>query len=224
MQVEIVQGPGSSAAKVFLTSGETCVAEGGALIAYKGNVEVQTATHDRKRGIMRGLKRLVGGESFFQNYFTATGGQAEVMFSATLPGDMLKLEVGAVGIVAEGGSFVVRSTGVEMDLGWQGLKSMFSGEGLFWLKLKGNGTVVLNSFGAIYAIDVDGEYVVDTGHIVAFEETLNFSISKAGKSWISSFLGGEGLACRFKGKGRIWCQSHNAQAFGSLVGPMLRPR
>jgi uncharacterized protein (TIGR00266 family) len=194
------------------------------MIAMRGNIQLETATHQRKRSIMGGLKRMLGGESFFQNYFTPMGGPGEVMFSTTLPGDMLPLELSGVGIIAEGGSFVVRSNSVQMDTAWQGLKSAFSGESLFWLRLHGSGTVVLNSFGAIYPIDIDGEYIVDTGHIVAFEETLNFSISKAGKSWVSSFLGGEGLVCKFTGKGRVWCQSHNAPAFGSLLGPLLRPR
>jgi uncharacterized protein (AIM24 family) len=59
---------------------------------------------------------------------------------------------------------------------------------------------------------------------VDFEETLNFTISKAGKSYISSFLGGEGFVCKFKGKGTVWCQSHNAKSFGLAIGPKLKPR
>ena len=74
------------------------------------------------------------------------------------------------------------------------------------------------------AIEVDGDYIVDTGHIVAFDETLDFTITKAGKSWISSMLGGEGLVCKFKGKGTVWCQSHNETSFGQVVGPKLRAR
>ena len=101
---------------------------------------------------------------------------------------------------------------------------MISKEGLFWLKVKGTGTVVINSFGAIYPIFVDGEHIVDTGHIVAFEETLNFSLTKAGKSWISSILGGEGLVCKFNGKGTVWVQSHNSSSFGSILGSKLKAR
>jgi len=201
------------------------VAEGGSMIAMRGNFSIESQTQARQRSIMSGLKRLVGGESFFQNYFTlndATPG--ELIFAASLPGDMLMLNPSPVGIIAEGGSFVVRSSGVALDTTWQGMKSVFSGEGLFWLRLHGEGTVVLNTFGALYSIDVDGEYLVDTGHIVAFEETLTFSITKAGSSWLSSFLGGEGLVCRLSGKGRLWCQSHNPPGFGRLVGPKLRPR
>ena len=81
-----------------------------------------------------------------------------------------------------------------------------------------------SEFGAIYPIEVDGEYIVDTGHIVAFQESLNFSISKAGTSWINSYFGGEGLVCRFKGKGTVWCQSHNDNSFGFTLTPGLTPR
>jgi uncharacterized protein (TIGR00266 family) len=109
-------------------------------------------------------------------------------------------------------------------MNWQGFKNFLSGENLFWLKASGQGKLVFNSFGSIYQVEVDGEYTVDTGHIVAFSEGLSFDISKAGKSWISSFLGGEGLVCNFKGKGTLWCQSHNESEFGKTLGPMLRPK
>ena len=71
----------------------------------------------------------------------------------------------------------------------------------------------------------EGESVtIDTGHVVAFTEALDFSITKAGKSWVSSFLGGEGLVCKFKGRGRVYCQSHNPPSFGRAVGKLLKPR
>jgi uncharacterized protein (AIM24 family) len=53
---------------------------------------------------------------------------------------------------------------------------------------------------------------------------LNFTLTKAGKSWISSMLGGEGLVCKFHGQGIVWCQSHNAPGFGHTIGPKLRAR
>jgi uncharacterized protein (TIGR00266 family) len=224
MDIQIVQGPGNSAARVTLAQGETCVAEGGSMIAMRGSFHVETATHQKKRSVMGGLKRLLGGESFFLNFYTPTDASGEVLFSAPLPGDMVVIPASAAGVIIEGGAFVARAATVEMDTSWQGLKSLFSGESLFWLRMTGEGPVILGGFGAIYSIEVDGEYTVDTGHILAFEETLNFSISKAGTSWIASFLGGEGLVCKFSGKGRLWCQSHHAPAFGGLVGPLLRPR
>ena len=127
-------------------------------------------------------------------------------------------------LIVQSGSFVACDSEVDLDIGWQGFKSLFSGESLFWLHLSGSGNVVLNSFGAIYSIDVVDEYIVDTGHIVAFDEGLSFSVTKAAKSWASSILGGEGLVCKFTGSGRIYCQSHNSNAFGQTLAPMLRPK
>ena len=127
--------------------------------------------------------------------------------------------------MVQGGSYVASAPSVDMDIQWQGLgKTFFSGESMFLIRLSGQGPVILNSFGAIYPIEVNGDYIVDTGHIVAFEETLNYEISKAGGSWLSSILGGEGLVCKFRGQGTVWCQSHNAGSFGAALGPMLKAR
>ena len=70
-------------------------------------------------------------------------------------------------------------------------------KGMFWVKCSGSGPLLLNSFGAIYEVDVDGDYVVDTGHIVAFEDSLSFQIGKSNESWLGSFFGGEGLSVVF---------------------------
>lgn len=225
MQTEIIHSPGNAAARIQLAPGETLTAEGGSMIALGGEVSLETSTHQRgKGGLIKGLKRLFGGESFFLNHYTAGASGGEVWLAQTLPGDMIKLALEGNSIIVQAGSFVACSAGVGMDVGWQGFKNLLSGESLFWLRIGGTGRVVLSSYGAIYPVAVNGEYIVDTGHIVAFDETLNFKLSKAGKSWIASILGGEGLVCRFQGQGTVWCQSHNPPSFGHALGPKLRPR
>ena len=225
MQTEIVHSPGNAAARVQLEPGETITAEGGAMIAIGGEVTIETSTHQKgKGGFIKGLKRLLGGESFFLNHFTAGTSGGEVWLAQALPGDMMKMALEGQSIIVQAGSFVACSAGVGMDVGWQGFKNLLSGESMFWLRIGGNGRLILSSYGAIYPVAVNGEYIVDTGHIVAFDETLNFKLSKAGKSWWSSFLGGEGLVCRFQGQGIVWCQSHNAPSFGAIIGPKLRAR
>lgn len=225
MNVDIVCGPGNSAAKLQLAAGETCTAEAGSMIAMSGDMQITTTTHKRESGgIFQAVKRMLAGESFFLNHFRAGASGGDLFLATTLPGDMKTMELNNESLIVQSGSYVACTDGIEVDLGWQGFKSLLSGESMFWLNLKGSGTVVLSSFGAIYPMEVDGEFIVDTGHIVAFNETLSFTLSKAGKSWISSILGGEGLVCKFQGKGTVWCQSHNPPSFGGTLGPMLRER
>lgn len=228
MQVEIIHSPGNAAAKISLNDGETVTCEGGAMIAMSGNVEVETSTHKKGGGgggVMGALKRMVTGESFFLNHFTPKGGQGEVWVGAALAGDLKAIELSdGKTLIVNAGGFVASEPSIDMEVGWQGFQSMFSGESLFWIKMSGQGKVVLSSFGAIYPVEIDGAYIVDTGHIVAFDDSLKFKLSKAGKSWISSILGGEGLVCRFEGKGVLWCQSHNESSFGKALGPLLKAR
>lgn len=225
MRVELVHRPGNTAAKVTLISGETCTAESGAMIAMSGHMNITTSTHKKKSGsFLKAAKRLLSGESVFLNHFDTTDNIGEVWLGTDLAGDMMTLELDNENLIVQSGSFLACADGIEIDMGWQGFKSIISGESVFWLNLTGTGTVVLSSFGAIYPIEVDGEYIIDTGHIVAFNETLDFTITKAGKSWLHSFLGGEGLVCKFNGKGTVWCQSHNPRSFGMTLSPELRSR
>lgn len=224
MKFDILLSPGSAIAKVTFQNGEKLTTEAGAMVAMTPSLQIETSVRKKEQGgFMTAVKRMIAGESFFMNHYTASKDNDELFLSSTLQGDMKVFDLSGVGMIVQGGSYVASTNNVKVDMSFQGLKSLFSGEGLFWLKLSGEGKAVVNSFGTIYPIQIDGEYIVDTGHIVAFDETLNFTISKAGKSIISSFLGGEGLVCKFKGKGVVWCQSHNPSSFGQSIGRKLKP-
>lgn len=224
MRFELQNQPSSTIAVCHLEPKETLVSEGGALMALKGGVSVNTTTHQKGGGgVLSGVKRLLSSESFFLNQYQ-TNQPAQVWLCSALPGDMLIKKLNGEKLVIAGGSFVACDSNVQIDLEWQGLKSIFSGESLFWIKAKGQGDLLLNSFGFIYPVQVDGEYIVDTGHIVAFEETLQFNISTASKTWLQAYLSGEGFICRFKGKGTVWCQSHNPKSYGKELTSYLKPR
>lgn len=225
MQIELLHRPGNTAAKVTLGAGETCTAESGAMIAMSGHMNITTTTHKKNTGgFFKAAKRMLAGESLFLNHFDPQGEAGEIYFGTGLPGDMMTFELDNENLVVQSGSFLACEDSIDMDMGWQGFKALLSGESIFWLNLKGSGKLILSSFGAIYPVEVDGETIVDSGHIVAFSETLDFSITKAGKSWLHSFLGGEGLVCKFNGKGTVWCQSHNPKSFGLALSPSLRAR
>jgi uncharacterized protein (AIM24 family) len=101
---------------------------------------------------------------------------------------------------------------------------MFSGESLSFMRVTGEGPLVVGAFGKLTEVNVDGQFTVDTGHVVAFEETLQYSIGKAAGSFIKSFLVGEGLVLKFSGTGRVYVQSHNPDEFGRRLGSLLPPR
>lgn len=225
MEIELLHRPGNTAAKIMLKPGEVCTTESGAMIAMSGNMDITTSTHKKgSGGLLKALKRMVAGESLFLNHFEPKGDNGELWLGTALAGDMETMTLDHESLIVQGSSFLACEEGIDIDLGWQGFKSILSGESVFWVNLKGTGKVVVTSFGAIYPVQVDGEYIVDTGHIVAFNETLDFSITKAGSSWLHSILGGEGLVCKFKGKGTVWCQSHNPISFGTALTSGLRPR
>ena len=225
MDVKILHQPDSAIAHITLSAGEELVAEAGSMIAMSGYINASTTLRQGKGGgILGGLKRMVSGESLFLSVFRSPTDGSKIFLAPKLMGDILVYQMTPTGLVVQASSYLASESNVDIDLGFQGFKSFFSGESIFWLDVSGYGSVLLTSFGTIYEVSVDGEYIVDTGHIVAFEKSLNFEITKAGSSWLGAFLGREGLVYRFKGQGRLFCQTHNPNAFGQMVGSQLPAR
>ncbi len=191
------------------------------------NVDIDVTTKSRgKGGILGGLKRLLASQSFFFSTYRLTGGDSgEVGLAPTLQGDVEAVELdGATSWYCAGGSYIGSDEGLAVETEFQGMKGLFTGESIFFLRVTGAGTMLVSAFGRIHEIDVDAELTVDTGHVVAFEDTLQYTITKAGGSWLQSFLGGEGVVMRFHGRGRILVQSHNPNEFGKVLGQTLPPR
>ena len=227
MQIEMLGAPAGTAAKVTLSQGETLTAEVGAMLAMSSGLQVETTSKSRggKGGILKGLKRLFSGENFFLNHFTANADGQELIIGPPLIGDIVNHQLTGGTLVVQGSSWMASAADIEIDTIWQGLTSgLFGGEGLFWVKCTGTGEVLVNSFGAIYEVDVTDTYTVDTGHIVAYEDTLSFKVGKASKSLIGSILGGEGFVAKFSGQGKLYCQTHNPPSFGKALGPSLKAR
>lgn len=128
--------------------------------------------------------------------------------------------------MVQSSGFVACSPEIEIDTKFQGFKGFFSGESLFLLKATGRGDFWFSSYGAIIEIPIAGDYVVDTGYIVAFEDTLNYKVEMIGglsfKSLKTGIFGGEGLVCRFSGEGRLWIQSRNLAPLINFLQP-FRP-
>ena len=224
MNIQIEHGPAYALAVCRLDAGDAIRAESGAMVSMSPGLRVETGTRAGGRGgILKGLARtLLAGESFFLNVFHADSGPGEVTLAPSNVGDVAVHPLDGE-LYIQSSCYLASHPDVQIDTKVAGFRNWFGGKGLFMLKASGRGPVLLSSFGALHVMDLDGPFVLDTGHVVAFEPTLDFSIRRVG-SWFSTFFSGEGFVCRFEGRGRLWFQTHNPVAFGSLVGPKLPPR
>jgi uncharacterized protein (TIGR00266 family) len=223
MRFEITDGPVFTRLVVSLDAGEAFKAEAGAMVSMSPSIELESK--GTGKGVFGSIKAAVGGESLFASIFKAQQGAGEVVLAPGTPGDIKQFSLNNQTILAQSGAYLAGS--VDLDLSTQGsLKALISGEGLFLSKISGTGDVFINSFGSIYEKELaDGEtYIVDTGHIVAFESQVTYTLKKAAKSLISSFTSGEGLVAEYKGPGKLWVQTRNLSAFAGMLAPFLTKR
>jgi uncharacterized protein (TIGR00266 family) len=227
VQYDIHYKPAHTLAVAQLAPGESVRAEASAMVSMTSNIGVQTqGPGSGAGGLLKGLKRAVlGGESFFTNLFTAQGSPGHVSFAPKLCGDMVvhPMQQGEQ-LLIQGSSYVSAPDSVHVDTKFQGFKGFFSGESLFFLSATGYGPVLLNAFGAIDVMDLNGELILDTGHLVAFTSGIQYKVEKASRGWITSYLSGEGLVLRMSGQGRLYIQSRNPAEYGRSVGSKLPPR
>ncbi|MBE9223148.1 TIGR00266 family protein [Cyanobacterium stanieri LEGE 03274] len=207
-----------------LQANQMVMVESGAMAAMDSGIKMKSKM---KGGLGKSIGRMLGGESLFLSGFTAENKSGELYLSPGVPGDIAHyLLTGNNSLMIQSSGFVACGAGVEIDTKFQGFKGFFSGESLFLIKATGQGDIWFSSYGAILEVDVRGSYVVDTGYIVAFEDTLDYNVEMMGglsfKGLRTGILGGEGLVCRFSGNGKLWIQSRNLFPLMNFLNP-FRP-
>jgi len=220
VQIEIKFDPAFAMAFAHLEPGEAIRAEAGAMVSHTPGLTMETSTQG---GLMKGLKRAVGGESFFMNTFTATQPGDHIGLAAPLPGDIAHWPLSGQTVYLQSGAYLASAMGIEVDSSWGGSKTFFSGEGLIVLKVWGTGDLLVSAYGAIHAIDLapGQSYVVDTGHMVGWSEGVTYQVAKAGGGWKQTMLGGEGFVCTLTGPGRIYLQTRSTSDFIEWLAPRL---
>lgn len=219
----IEHSPSYASLRLDLKKNETVFVESGAMAAMDSCIKMKSKVQG---GLMKGIGRMLGGESLFVSEFTAKDKPGQLFVSPGVPGDIQHYYLNGNSLMVQSSGFVASSSTVTIDTKFQGFKGFFSGESLFLIKASGTGDFWFSSYGAIVEIPVNGDYVVDTGYIVAFEDTLNYNVEMMGglsfKSLRTGILGGEGLVCRFQGQGRLWVQSRNLFPLLNFLNP-FRP-
>jgi uncharacterized protein (TIGR00266 family) len=219
-QYQILHQPSFSLAVLQLQAEQSIQAESGAMVSMSANIELQS---QMKGGLLGALKRAAGGESAFISTFTARGGPGEVTLAPGAPGDIAAIELSGQPFFVQSSSYLAGDASLTVDTKWGGAKTFFSGEGLFVLLVQGQGLLLVSSFGAIHrkSLQPGERYVVDTGHLVAWEGSMQYTLRKAASGFFRSMMSGEGIVAEFSGPGELLIQTRNLAALAGLLRPFF---
>jgi uncharacterized protein (TIGR00266 family) len=218
MQHDIMYKPAYTLLEIKLESGERVEAESGAMVYMSPGIEIATKA---KGGVLGALTRgILGGESFFTNTFSARS-KGSVGLAPPYQGDISYHRLNGETLFIQSGSYIASSPELSLDTKWGGTKSFFSREGLFLLKMSGTGDAFISSFGAIHEVKLKNEtFTIDTGHMVAFTEGLDYNVKRIG-GLKSTIFSGEGLVAEFKGTGTLYLQTRSMNSFLNWLTPFL---
>ena len=207
--------------KIELDPGEALVAEAGAMMYMEDDIALETIFGDgsqQQGGIMGALlgagKRLLTGESLFMTVFQNQGRvKRKAAFAAPYPGKIVAIKLSELGgeLLAQKDSFLVAARGVSIGIAFTKRfgAGLFGGEGFILEKLQGDGLAFVHAGGTLEERTLAaGETLrVDTGCIVAMQNTVDYDIQMVGGVKTALF-GGEGLFfATLRGPGRVWLQS-----------------
>lgn len=206
-----ILGDDMQAVVVELDPGEAVQAEAGAMLYMEEGIAMDTGTGG---GIFAGLKRSLTGESFFITSFAFNGtGKGHVAFSAPYPGKIIPLDLSEFGgtMLCQKDAFLCAAKGTEISVAFTKKlgAGLFGGEGFILQKLHGDGLAFAHAGGAVMARDLAaGEKIrVDTGCLVAFQESVDYDIQFVG-GFKNALFGGEGLfLATLSGPGRVYLQT-----------------
>ena len=219
MQIEMLYRPSYSLAVVKLAPNEEIRLEAGAMVSMSQGITIETRAAG---GFLKSLGRsMLGGESFFQNYFKAPTGGGEITVAPELPGDVFTYEMAGERLMVQSGSFLACETSIELNAKIS-LKALVAAEGFSMLEAAGTGKLLLSSYGAIHekVLAAGEKYIVDTTHLVAFPASMPVERKTVG-GLKSTLLSGEGLVVELTGPGRLLMQTRSPNAFLSWLIPNL---
>ncbi|MCK4440310.1 TIGR00266 family protein [Candidatus Bathyarchaeota archaeon] len=221
--------PSYSMLVVNLEQGEKITAESGAMTYMDPDIEVHTRKREKSLLGSIGLA-IFGRQSFWVNDYTASNGPGEVAFVSAPVGDIETLEVKPnQGYVIQKSAYIASTENINLNVKWEGFTKGLFGQGLFMIKVTGDGSLFINTFGAIdkHTLKPGQTLIVDNFHLVAFSDTCKYKVTKFG-GLKETLLGGEGLVTRITGPGDIYIQTKNLREFvewlWTLIGPRVKSR
>ncbi len=210
MEITTRHTPAYGVARLTLGGGEAVRVESGAMMAMSAGVTLQARAEG---GVMKSLKRAaLGGESFFVATYTAPPQGGFVDVAARLPGDLTSYTIDpSLPLFISKGSWLANEQSVQLNTQWGGFKNLFGAEGGFIIRAEGQGQALFACYGAleVWNLQAGQTFTVDTGHMVAYESSVQMQLRKAAGGMVQSFKSGEGLVFDFSGPGKVWTQTRN---------------
>jgi len=222
-----IVGDNLQVVRVNMKPGQELFAEAGKMLYKTPSVNWETRMTGNSVGqkIWGALKRTLMGESLFLTYFRANA-VGEVGFAGNYPGRIQPFDLRAgQTILVQRDSFLCAQSGVTLNIAF--VKKLgagfFGGEGFILEKLTGPGTVFIHGGGDFIEFDLKaGEMLhVDTGCIVAFDDTVHYDIQFVG-GIKKAIFGGEGLfLATLQGPGRCIIQSMTLEKLRRELAPTV---
>ncbi len=223
MDYEIRYKPTFATIFITLDPRDKIIAEAGAMVSMDTNLSMTT---EFAGGLLQGLlRRFFGGESMFVNVFTNNSDRPlQLVLTQSVIGDIETINLADLPqkkLCFQPGAYIAHTPGVDMGVRWAGFSSFFAGEGLFKLELSGRGQIFFGAYGGLSKKQITGEFIVDSGHLVAYEPDISMKIGLAG-GLVGSVTSGEGLVNRLSGKGLIYLQSRSVDGLVGFLRPKIR--
>jgi len=219
MEATLAGKPSFAHIHFILRAGEGLIAEPDAMASMDTGVEIDTRLNGKPLAAL--AKWLLGGESLFINYLQNEALERQrLTITQSYPGDIHQIELENESICLQPGAFICCSTGLELSASYAGFASFIARAGLFKQVVRGSGTLYFGAFGGIVEKQVEDVYIVDSGHLLAYEPHLRLKTQLSGKIF-SSIFGKEGLVTKIEGTGRIILQTRSLKGIVGWLNPLL---
>jgi uncharacterized protein (TIGR00266 family) len=174
-------------------------------------------------GLLRGVKSMMAGESFFTTIFTARSDAQELSLAPSSFGEIVSVHLGGKNYYISSGGYLANCDSVSIDLVYEGFKGWLAKKGVFLLSVAGDGHVFLASSGSVRRRTLkEGEQlIIDNSYVIAFEKSLTYELVTASRDLKSTLMSGEGLINRYTGPGEVIYQTRAAPKTSGILTSVI---
>lgn len=208
--------------RCYLNRGETILCSAGNMSWMTDGLSLETSS---RGGLFKGLTRAMTGEGVFQNRYRANEDGQEIAFAASLPGEIIHIEMRNQTVIAQKSAFIASSEQIDFEVVFTKRFSagLIGGEGFILQKFSGYGDLFLEADGSLVEYDLrSGEsMLVDQGHVFMFDETVSYSIETV-KGLKNMMFGGEGaFLVKLSGPGKVMLQTMPISNLAEKIIPFV---